>query len=278
MLTLGLLYYNARFYVPGIGRFANADTIVPDPVNPQQLNRYAYVLGNPLSYFDPTGHSCDSPESGDEYRACQAQQDRQQQEKEILASTVQIIATAHVFMDGMWIPIVSRSHATLKDGQYLVTHNHFSFMELIDQGFKVVIDNVTLRTTEGKQLHGNWNDFTVHNFEEAPGTLLLDFGSQRLGRIAGRFGIQSANFDNTMPVMGDEVAQINWDGQVSYVQWGKVIGGPKRSGTWIIELNSLTRGGASGGGVFFGRNHIGNNFYTGSTHSGAALNPLAVTR
>ncbi|MCL4872115.1 MAG: hypothetical protein KJ063_24400 [Anaerolineae bacterium] len=84
MLTLGLLYYNARFYVPGIGRFANADTIVPDPVNPQQLNRYAYVLGNPLSYFDPTGHSCDSPESGDEYRACQAQ------EQAILSSTVMV--------------------------------------------------------------------------------------------------------------------------------------------------------------------------------------------
>ncbi len=37
-LELRLLYYNARFYLPGIGRFASADTIVPDPVNPQQLN------------------------------------------------------------------------------------------------------------------------------------------------------------------------------------------------------------------------------------------------
>jgi RHS repeat-associated protein len=34
---VGLLYYQARFYVPSIGRFASADTLVPDHKNPQQL-------------------------------------------------------------------------------------------------------------------------------------------------------------------------------------------------------------------------------------------------
>ena len=29
------------------------------PANPQALNRYSYVLGNPLRYIDPTGHSID---------------------------------------------------------------------------------------------------------------------------------------------------------------------------------------------------------------------------
>jgi hypothetical protein len=47
---------NARFFVPGIGRFASADTIVPDPANPQSLNRYAYSLNNPVNYVDPSGH------------------------------------------------------------------------------------------------------------------------------------------------------------------------------------------------------------------------------
>ena len=53
---LGLYDYNARYYDPHIGRFISADTLVPDPAAPQAFNRYAYVLGNPLRYSDPTGH------------------------------------------------------------------------------------------------------------------------------------------------------------------------------------------------------------------------------
>jgi RHS repeat-associated protein len=52
----GLYYYNARYYDPTIGRFISADTIVPDPMNPQAFNRYSYCLNNPLKYIDPSGH------------------------------------------------------------------------------------------------------------------------------------------------------------------------------------------------------------------------------
>lgn len=50
------MYYNARFYDPSIGRFLTADTIVPDMLNAQAYNRYAYVINNPIKYTDPTGH------------------------------------------------------------------------------------------------------------------------------------------------------------------------------------------------------------------------------
>ncbi|MCZ7672033.1 MAG: peptidoglycan DD-metalloendopeptidase family protein [Chloroflexi bacterium] len=53
---LGLIYMNARFYLPALGRFASADTIVPNPTNPQSLNRYSYVRNSPLNLIDPTGH------------------------------------------------------------------------------------------------------------------------------------------------------------------------------------------------------------------------------
>jgi RHS repeat-associated protein len=53
---LGLMDYNARYYDPALGRFVSADTIGPNPGNPQDLNRYMYVGGNPLRYLDPTGH------------------------------------------------------------------------------------------------------------------------------------------------------------------------------------------------------------------------------
>ncbi len=88
----GLYYYRARYYDPQIGRFISPDTFVQysprfalvsaaltvntihmglgsvrtpqgiypmlfpsAPINPQTLNRYSYVINNPLCYVDTTG-------------------------------------------------------------------------------------------------------------------------------------------------------------------------------------------------------------------------------
>jgi len=50
------LPYNARYYDPELGRFVQADTVVPSASNAQTLNRYSYCANNPLKYVDPTGH------------------------------------------------------------------------------------------------------------------------------------------------------------------------------------------------------------------------------
>jgi uncharacterized protein RhaS with RHS repeats len=89
----GLYYYGGRYYDPDIGRFISPDpfvqcssgfdvvsspltvnfipaglgsidvpqgtypqVILAVPMNPQALNRYSYVLNNPLRYMDPTGY------------------------------------------------------------------------------------------------------------------------------------------------------------------------------------------------------------------------------
>ncbi|MBI4332101.1 MAG: RHS repeat-associated core domain-containing protein [Chloroflexi bacterium] len=52
---VGLYYYGARYYDPALGRFISADSLVPRVSNPQNFNRYTYVLNNPLRYVDPTG-------------------------------------------------------------------------------------------------------------------------------------------------------------------------------------------------------------------------------
>jgi len=49
--------------ISAVGRFLQPDSVVPDPsagsgqgpADPQSLNRYSYVLNNPLRYTDPSG-------------------------------------------------------------------------------------------------------------------------------------------------------------------------------------------------------------------------------
>ncbi len=54
--NLGLIYMNARYYLPEIGRFISPDSIVPEPANPQSYNRFAYAGNRPINFTDPTGH------------------------------------------------------------------------------------------------------------------------------------------------------------------------------------------------------------------------------
>ncbi len=43
-----------------LGRFIQPDTLVPDPGDPQSLNRYSYAANNPVRYTDPSGHWAES--------------------------------------------------------------------------------------------------------------------------------------------------------------------------------------------------------------------------
>ncbi len=67
--STALYFYEARYYDAALGRFISADTIVPDPNNPQYLNRYTYALNNPLRYTDPTGQCPECGALGSDYFA-----------------------------------------------------------------------------------------------------------------------------------------------------------------------------------------------------------------
>jgi RHS repeat-associated protein len=54
--SLGIYAMGARWYDPALGRWSSPDTVVPDPVNPQSLNRYSYTRNNPVKFRDPSGH------------------------------------------------------------------------------------------------------------------------------------------------------------------------------------------------------------------------------
>ena len=53
----GLDYFGERYYSNSVGRFISVDPLTASAKisNPQTMNRYVYVLNNPLRYVDPTG-------------------------------------------------------------------------------------------------------------------------------------------------------------------------------------------------------------------------------
>ncbi len=53
---VGLIHMGGRVYDPDLGRFISADPFIQEPLNSQSLNRYSYVLNNPLSFTDPSGY------------------------------------------------------------------------------------------------------------------------------------------------------------------------------------------------------------------------------
>ena len=60
----GLMYYNARYCDPLLSRFSSADSIIPQPGNPQSWDRYSYVYNNPVNATDPTGHAMKLDDEG----------------------------------------------------------------------------------------------------------------------------------------------------------------------------------------------------------------------
>ncbi|MGA1825980.1 MAG: RHS repeat domain-containing protein [bacterium] len=56
---IGLYNYNARLYDPALGMFITPDSMVPNPLDPQMLNRYSYCRNNPVMFVDPSGHFFD---------------------------------------------------------------------------------------------------------------------------------------------------------------------------------------------------------------------------
>jgi RHS repeat-associated protein len=73
IVTIGLYFYNSRFYDAALGRFVSPDSIIPNPGDPVSFDRFAYVRNNPLMYIDPSGHyyACGEPDAAPTLQDCQ---------------------------------------------------------------------------------------------------------------------------------------------------------------------------------------------------------------
>ncbi len=52
-----LVFMRSRWYDPESASFLSADSVAPDPLRPRTINRYAYVGGDPVNRFDPSGQN-----------------------------------------------------------------------------------------------------------------------------------------------------------------------------------------------------------------------------
>ena len=59
------IHMNGRVYDPGVGRMISSDPVLPDLLNSQAFNRFAYVYNNPLNAIDPSGYDGESDLPGD---------------------------------------------------------------------------------------------------------------------------------------------------------------------------------------------------------------------
>jgi hypothetical protein len=245
----------ARWYSPSIGRFVQPDTIIPDPLNPQSLNRYSYVSNRPLNLVDPTGHSCSSPDPYDPY----TDYDCYLAEQELLASTVQMRI---LLKDGtIWF-----GHGVVQDDGSILTHNHWPWnngkavesVSIYDVSGSLVDEVAPTAITLYGFSDGSWADVakihlpagTLADFPTAP---LADRSSTTLSSLLEQ-EVALVTYQMVGPLGAHE------SGRESSVVWSQVTGTAFLVTDRVLEptqqggFNALTVDralpeGASGGGA-----------------------------
>lgn len=207
----------------------------------------------------PSNLSCANP-IPTHVPACQAM------EQEILNSTVRLLLyTPLIHVEGFGMRIVNgMGHATIKDGRYLVTHNHYddTIFSMLQQGDPDNMITIDIIDTNGEfimQVPAQTISVIVVDKE----TLVFDFGETDGVDFFIAHDLPSAKFASqpSMPFQpGMEVAQIDWDGASTHIDWTTIEEVKSKEGTPIVKLSNCIKLGASGGGVFWQGFHLGNNW------------------
>lgn len=213
--------------------------------------------------------SCIDP-SPEERRLCDIMAQR------ILASTVRVTFQG--------IGPISIGHGTIIGGRYVITHNHYPNFPPEQGGDEASgATRISIAMANGKFVVYNATSSSFTVIAAEPGILLLDF--RTIGEVGffDYYGLPSAPFkawDSRSLHAAREVAQVNWDGDKTFVQWVRTASDRDTGRNPAFELENFIELGASGGGVFSDGYHIGNNwlqgklYYTG-THALARVYSVA---
>ena len=158
-------------------------------------------------------------------------------------------------------------HGTVRDGRYVVTHNHYG-LSLEEYGNGRLV-NVSLYRADGIIVLQDMPPASVLVTAIGPETLLFDFGDYGGQGLLSVIGLASAEFGTPTSVgvqPGAEVAQVDWDGATAHVDWVPVTALQMDDATPYLETANFVRQGASGGGVFYSGVHIASNWSRISDH------------
>jgi len=235
------------------------------------------------------------PESNDADLSCAdpapiIREQCQQYEQQILAAVVRL----EVLMPSLEDPDLltgGSGYGTIKDGRFIVVHNHFliDLSIFADEAQRDLV-SLNLYSANGYMLLRDERPPLFEIVVEDQETLVLDFGTNDEGE--GFFDwirVPSMPFRNIHEITiqsGSEVAQVNWDGQITYIDWVQVQEVITNDGVPRLVVANPINDGSSGGGVFWKGAHIANNWMKagildeGGTvtfqYSIAAINSVAV--
>lgn len=185
-------------------------------------------------------------------------------EQQILASTVRL--QWHLWRlngDNEWEKYKSTSDfATIKEGRYLVTHNHNPMPLSNPENGELI--TISIYTADGKIVLSEMprKAFTIEEVDAE--TLVLDFDTYEGEGWFDFLGLPSAEF-KTWELLslepGMEVAQIDWDNTTGHVEWVMIKDVVTDNGIPKLILDNHIVLGASGGGVFWNGYHIANTWF-----------------
>ncbi len=184
-------------------------------------------------------------------------------EKQILKATVRIEFQTLVVAENEtgYEMLNAVGHATVKDGRTLVTHNHTEIPLSIDRpaGADDVYTRVFLWTAAGDLVHeGPLTDFAIILEDEE--TLVLALREADFLTGLGFTPAAFSSWRDELPGIGTEVAQVDWDGARTRIDWVTVTEVDTETGVPQLEAAGGAKKGASGGGIFWQGRHIANNW------------------
>ncbi len=230
-----------------------------------KLLRLIILLGLILGMgFVPNGGSCKRPFPWQKQHC-------EEMEQAILDATVRIVFHGWLELDdGYEVERIKGtiSHATVVDGRYLLTHNHFgiplSRIQTYSRHANGGFTGVSVYRLDGTAVldHAPLDAFVVA--EESGETVMLDFGTVAGVGFFANAAVPSAEMVDSGAQQlgwGTELAQIDWNGQdQTRIIWVKVKRVSLINGVPLAQVDHVIELGASGGGVFWNGRHVGNNW------------------